>query len=167
MLEISAVATDKVQVMVDGKMYLVDAAGLRGKTERKSYYAKGGYSCSFRVPKVNGKGEMENQAIYFEPMGGMKVRNPMDPNNVHAPYQYHTDDPVEQEVLEHKRRNGVVMGPEEFREYAATLDLTMNPTRAAAVAAENNELMAENEKLKAMLAEKGNAAGGQQQQGKR
>ena len=91
----------------------------------------------------------------------------MDPNNVHAPYQYHTDDPVEQAVLEHKRGNGVVMGPEEFREYAATLDLTMNPTRAAAVAAENNELMAENEKLKAMLAEKGNAAGGQQQQGKR
>lgn len=166
MLEISAVAVDKVQVMVDGQMFLIDAANLRGKTERKSYYAKGGYSCSFRVPKVNGKGEMENQTIYFEPMGGMKVRNPVDPNNVHAPFQYHTNDPIEQAVLEWKKQNKVVMGPGEFREYMAEVDLTVNPSRAAAVAAENNELLQENERLKSMLAEKSSGSS-QQPQGKR
>lgn len=166
MLEISAVAVDKVQVMVDGQMFLVDAANLREKTGVKSYYAKGGYSCSFRVPKVNGKGEMENQTIHFEPMGGMKVRNPMDPNNVHAPFQYHTNDPVEQAVLDWKVKNKVVMGQEEFREYMASVDLSMNPTRAAAIAAENNELMGEVERLKAQLAEK-NSGQQAQPQGKR
>ena len=166
MLEISAVAVDKVQVMVDGQMFLVDAANLREKTGVKSYYAKGGYSCSFRVPKVNGKGEMENQTIHFEPMGGMKVRNPMDPNNVHAPFQYHTNDPVEQAVLDWKTKNKVVMGQEEFKEYMASVDLSMNPTRAAAIAAENNELMGEVERLKAQLAEK-NSGQQAQPQGKR
>lgn len=163
MLEITATAVDKVQVMVDGQMFLIDVVNLRGNAPRKSYYAKGGYSCSFRVPKVNGKGEMENQNIYFDPMGGMKVRNPADPNNVHAPFQYHTSDPIEQAVLDWKAKNKVVMGPEEFRAYMAEVDLTVNPSMAAAVAAENNELMRENERLKAMLADK-NSGGSQQAQ---
>lgn len=167
MLEITAVAVDKVQVMVDGQMFLVDAANLRWKTETKSYYAKGGYNCSFRVPKVNGKGEMENQTIYFEPMGGMKVRNPADPNNVHAPVQYHTSDPVEQAVLDWKLKNKVVMGPEEFREYMASVDLAMNPARAAAIAEQNNELLAEVEKLRALVNEKAAATVGAGAQGKK
>lgn len=150
MLEQSVAMEGNVSVSVDNRVMVVPVGK---EVERKSYYSKGGYSCSFRVPKMNGKGEMENVTIYFEPVGDKKVRDPNDPNTVHWFGQYHTSDPIEQAVLDHKvaQGNGVglVMHQKTFQRYLLELDLMFDSKRAAKVAEENNSLLAQVQKLEA------------------
>lgn len=169
MLEQSTGMKGNVQVIVDGRSILVDLDKTNGGVVKaKSYYSKGGYSCSFRVPKVNGKGEMENQTIYFEAMGTAKVRDPNDPNNTHTFGQYHTTDAIEQAVLDHKIEfnggNGIVMDAERFNEYITFLKMSVDSSEAMAVIKENNSLMAKVQELERKNKELQVQAGGSKQQ---